>query len=204
MNYEYSNGNKFSVKKLYMYSPFRGEEFIEVFLRHRYNYLALSQQDCILVTDLIHKLTDFVEENKINSDQEFSPGIDEVFFSKYGFIDLFYKLNNPETNKISKILLKKFVRKFEITQKIYEFYPGSLGLGFGRVDHVSIYLMFGCCLVLNYLQEKNFQSLSTLIKLNDKLISVFEHVPFSESDKYCLSIAVSAEIGAVNDWRAGW
>ena len=202
MNYEYTIGNRFSEKMVYMYSSFNGVEFIDSFLKCRQNYLDHCDHSCIPLSNVIDNLKEFVGKHKWYIEPCSVAGCTEIFQSGYEFTKLFNNLSNPIIKVEDKALITKFIRKFEITQKIYEFYPLSLGPGYGRMDIIPVYLMLGCCLLLNYMQNNDLQSLSTLMKLNDKLIAVSSNTPFSEAEKYCLSIIVSAETGIVKDWRS--
>jgi len=87
--------------------------------------------------------------------------INELFYS----IDMDNKYNQ-------KFWVDKLLQRFEVTKKLYEYYLPGFRKGSGDNKLIPLYFYFAVLVSLIYLETRNLQYLSTLLKLCDLLISL--------------------------------
>ena len=69
-------------------------------------------------------------------------------------------------------LIDTFLKKFEVTKKLYAFYKPGFGKGYGENQNLNLYFLFSILMVRAYCFSKNLKYLNALLKINDLIISV--------------------------------
>ena len=85
------------------------------------------------------------------------------------FLFLNKKINSKSINKNEILLIKSFQKKFEISQKIYNFYKKNIPLKKYKYNHPTNLILFGLLLIKLFEIKKNYIYLSTSLKIFDIL-----------------------------------
>lgn len=108
-------------------------------------------------------------------------------------------LLNMSIDENKKIWLDRMVQRFEVTKKIYDFYPPGFRKGEGGNTSVRLYWLFSLALCLFYIQTKKIKYLSTLLKVCDLLCSLPETQLQEYIPKYGLSGVLLTELVCVEE-----
>ena len=188
--YIYTQEDRLKFPHKYMYSEFHGVEFLNAYLADR---LLKSQCSSFLSNDPIYILKtscrSWASSLQIESDIK-----DGIFI-----------LNTAKllTEILSKLLLDEIsigdrfnllIKRFEVSKRIYEFYDKNIIKGNGSYTLLDNYLLFSLVLCLNYRSTSNFQYLSTLLKVNDLMLSIVKTINLNISQEKMLSIIVAYEV----------
>jgi len=128
----------------------------------------------------IIKLSDY-KDNKIDLDTvslssfNISVGIN----SEKLIVSLLYCQIDNEKKSLVKFWMDYLVQRFEVTKKIYTYYPVHLNNGNGNGNGrnvVRVYWLFALSLSLLYCTNKNIKYLNTLLKVTDLLCSLNEEL----------------------------
>jgi len=197
MTYIYTLENRIITPHSYTYSDFGGNEFLKNYFFDRENRLSNIAEhfQTINIKGLITVVDLFLgeEENCIEL-TKFSIN------SSFQTIDLLRSLlfslrwnQSPE----AALWLPKLIQRFEVSKKIYSSYGEGFRKGAGSFDALDLYYIFGLCISLYYSKSSNLQLLSSLLKLNDLLLSL----PISSvKDKFyfeCVPALVSFEVASI-------
>lgn len=71
-----------------------------------------------------------------------------------------------------KVWLGRLIQRFEVTKKLYEFYPAGFRRGYGTSLSIRLYWLFALALCLSYSSSNEIKYLSTLLKVCDLLCSL--------------------------------
>ena len=142
MDYEYTTINRLKEPHKYSFSPY-GEGFIQAY--------KSSRKKC---RKGLHKAV----------------SLDEI---------LERKLETDTANKI-KVLIKKpndeilsrYIKKYEVTKKLWSEYSPDWKKASDRYDDPSQYLLLSLACMLRFQDTKNLKMLNTALKLNDLLCSL--------------------------------
>ena len=83
-----------------------------------------------------------------------------------------------------------------MTKKLYTEYPPGFRKGNGANDDIGLYKQLAIVLALAYVQNQNLQYLSTLLKVNDLLLSLPTDT-WLRCSNYSIELAVAVELHAV-------
>ena len=72
--------------------------------------------------------------------------------------------------------INRILQRFEVNKFFYEIYEPGFRKGNLPNNDLKIYLYFSTCLCYAYYFSKNLQYLSTLLKINDLIISVINEI----------------------------
>jgi len=117
---------------------------------------------------------------------------DEVNSEKLLLSLLSSQLNGKDDRAI-KIWLDCLVQRFEVTKKIYEYYPIGFRKGTGRGNIVYLYGLFALSLSLFYISTKSIKYLSTLLKAIDLICSLDKQLVYKEISPQGLSLVMLVE-----------
>jgi hypothetical protein len=106
------------------------------------------------------------------------------------------QLINAQDNNL-KIWLDRLVQRFEVTKKIYEFYPPGFRKGGGVNISVRLYWLFALAICLFYARSNEIKYLSTLLKICDLLCSLPENVLQGQIPEHGLSAVLATELISV-------
>jgi hypothetical protein len=67
--------------------------------------------------------------------------------------------------------LDKLVQRFEVTKRLYDYYPAGFRKGYGEYQRIEQYWLMALALCLYYEKFKKIKYLSTQLKLTDILCS---------------------------------
>ena len=84
---------------------------------------------------------------------------------------LIYEKNSDEYNE-ALVWVDRLLQRFEVNKKLRMEYLPGFRKGLGKDDDIRLYQCFSLILSLSYLQQGGLQYLSTLLKLNDLLLSL--------------------------------
>ena len=199
MKYKYTIFNHLDQKPIYDYAEYDGINTIKVYFDNRYdflnalksinfiksNYLNLFKEHelkKILLREICkNKLVDEIYNYckninkklyKDNFKHSTSINLNNVNTEKIildSILSLFYKKNN--SNHIMSNI-NKLIQRYEVSKKLYENYDVNLKKGFGNWKFIDNYIHFSILLSLQLLKNFNLQTLSTLLKVNDLIISL--------------------------------
>ena len=201
MTYSFTNNNLLNTKENYMYSKFYGKSLLFSYFKNRseniYNY---SYNKSINENDYYYLLIDFIKKNKkfkfiktelkkfINEDKE------NLLLLKKKYLSYKYKplpnLNRQKKFKTSELLdtiiiniingkykteTKKYIelliKKFEVSKRLYTFYSRDFKKIGNQNKKIDNYLKLSTILAIEYFKKPNNRYLSTLLKINDLIIS---------------------------------
>ena len=151
MKYKYITRNNLYEKQTYMYSEFKGMDFIKEYLNSRKNCL-----------------------NEFDKTETVGKGTEITYSVVYK--DLLSNCENLKTGKnLNKAIasVNAYTKSFEVRKRIYTGYDAEWkplnGAGF---EEYESYLVFADCLLLAYHQTKCLKYFNCLLKLDDTLLSI--------------------------------
>jgi hypothetical protein len=173
-----------------MYTPFGGGEFLREYFLDRINTInRLKNLDPILSREdspknqlelLIQVMVSYIHDENGGYQLEYETTWRDLYKD--------FKLSKEiQTQKLLKALvfrqisghcgeeeifwLDRLVQRFEVSKKLYNFYPSDFRKGYGRYQEVEHYLILAVVLCLHYEKVKKIKYLSTQLKLTDLLSS---------------------------------
>lgn len=180
-----------------MYSEYNGSEFLEQYFENR---IILLQRLFMTREEKFSGLDQniFNEANKIllnskNSDLKIPdnllpPSISEVLpLNKTNLPQSFPNTHKIETKKlldsllyafindenpIKEIWLSRLIQRFEVTKKLKEYYLPGFRKSDGSYNKIHLYQLFSVILAIAHSQSGKLQYLSTLLKVNDLILSL--------------------------------
>lgn len=214
MRYFYTEKNLLEEPHNYMYSEFKGREFLENYYKNRIKLLltlVMGEEDQFSTLDQ----NIFNEANKIliklkNSslkipDNLLPPSIGEVTplnkivlpqpfpnaekIETLKLLDaLLYEYINEESSA-KEIWLSRLIQRFEVTKKLKEYYLPGFRKSEGSYYKIRLYQLLSIVLAIAHSQSGQFQYLSTLLKVNDLLLS--------------LPLKMFDSVESISSWRMG-
>ena len=198
MSYIYTQRNILEEPQNYMYSSYEGASFIDYYSYSRKEVLdalslakdttGIDSDSFILIgitiqNRLIEQFTESVTKfnletlvkprhKKLSWNSKYIALSDEDIDTKE-FLKSFISSQILDIKKVQSYKsFDRLVQKFEVTKKIYKFYPAGFGKGEEGSKEILSYCLFSLSLLLAYLDTKKLKYLSTFLKTNDLLISL--------------------------------
>jgi len=224
MIYEYTETNQFEKPRSYMYSQFGGWDFIHGYRADRLERLeALSS--LLTETRNVYEasaqvfLGDFLVRERVvipevidpsscheavvglyAPEPQFTFSLNETVETTKLMDQLLYGFANEEAMQgahfAESLWLDRLVQRFEVTKRIWSRYLPGFRKGGGVEFDVSLYRRFALLLALAYARSEELRYLSTLLKVDDLLLSL--PIEFHADDAYrSLALAVAVELDAV-------
>lgn len=165
-SYPYITKNNLENRQNYHYSVFGGKEFLKSYQETRINYL----QKCEIEFSN-NKIEVYVKE--IFNKYEFKES--EYFFLKEYLIFSLCLCFEYKHNEIDINIINKIIKTFEVRKRLYDFYTNNTRLTpikENNYDDFENYELLATLFCNLYEYENNLQILSSLMKLNDILISL--------------------------------
>lgn len=106
------------------------------------------------------------------------------------------KLSNTQDAN-AKIWLDRLIQRFEVTKKLYEFYPPGFRKGEGANTSIRLYWLFALALCLSYAKSSAIKHLSTLLKVSDLLCSLPDNELQESIPEYGLLAVLATEIVSI-------
>jgi hypothetical protein len=202
MSYPYSSINRLQEPHSYTYSQFGGEAFLHDYMHSRLNRLQEVFDTSLVPSkslgDCVHaKLCELMMDGKgspvpiirelLGTPPKILPAIKKIplptsfpnennvqtmeLLESVLSIILIYEKNSDESNE-ALAWVDRLLQRFEVSKKLRVEYLPGFRKGVGKDDDIRLYQCFSLILSLSYLQQGGLQYLSTLLKLNDLLLSL--------------------------------
>lgn len=97
----------------------------------------------------------------------------------------------------TKVWLDRLVQRFEVTKRLYTFYPPGFRKGEGAYTEVRPYWLFALCLALAHARSGQLQYLSTQLKVVDLLLSLPTGALGVDISPNGVALVVAAELSGV-------
>lgn len=156
MAYKYITDNNLYEKQNYMYSEYRGLDFVTEYLDSREEFLNRFEKGMGI-------------KNKVQQD----------------LAAIFKELKGGKRTKEILDLLNAYTKSFEVRKRIYSEYDSSWKplpeAGFENYDN---YLLFASCLLLAYKNTNRLKYFNCLLKVNDTLLSVQDKLEYIEKEYF--------------------
>lgn len=230
MNYPYSATNRLQEPHAYMYSPYDGVSFLRSYVDDRLERLRAlgassdlpSSEEEVRVHSVLYGLLDeqgdfppfgiYLPFDVHKVTQRCSEAPRQVFLPEAPIKTaallemLLYRLLNgaKENGEMSgaSMWLDRLLQRFEVSKKVFSEYSLGLRKGEGADDDLELYQRFALVLAVAYAKRKRLQYLSTLLKVNDLLLSV-PAASWSVCGHNSLVLAVAVELHAVQRLAQG-
>ena len=225
MNYPYSATNRLQYPHAYMYSPYGGADFLHGYVEDRLERLRALGASSALPCGAKEARLHAVLHGLLAEQGDFPPsGIDLPFGSpevpQCRPLQHVFSLKEPvKTDTLLEMLLYRLVnggggvaeallwldrllQRFEVSKKLFAEYLPGFRKGAGAGDDVGLYQRFALVLALAYAHRNGLQHLSTLLKVNDLLLSVPAE-SWSGCSHNSLVFAVAVELHAVQRLARG-
>lgn len=162
MGYKYITNNNLYEKQTYMYSEYRGIDFIKEYLDTR--------KKCLHEIEGIRG-----EESKT---------VHSFVYEELS--ELYKNLKEGKKNKDVIELVNSYTKSFEVRKRIYTEYDAEWKpLGDAGFEEYESYLVFAECLLLAYQYTNCLKYFNCLLKLNDTLISIKDHMGQRSKEHFC-------------------
>ena len=173
-HYIYSFKDRLKEPENYMYSDFVGIKMFKIYKEDRINRIKKVCSTFSSSSEICKdQLFTIAKEYKDEYLQKFNKKENNVIFLKDEILNLINHLCLNKSNKKKSLvnLLNKIIQRFEVSKFLCETYDQNFKNGKNKIFDVQIYLLFSLVLSLSYLKNENKQYLSTLLKLNDLILS---------------------------------
>jgi len=197
MNYPYAAENRLDVPHAYMYAPYGGQDFLAAYADDRRVRLArhLQGTDCQLPGGLKDALAaaarSLAGPRRLDT---FSPA--DATPLKPLLAALLAVLATGD-HAAAQPWLVRVIQRFEVSKKLYAGYAPGFRKGEGEARDPARYAELALCLALAHASSGQLQYLSTLLKLDDLLLSLEADVLRPACPPEHLALLVAAELDAV-------
>lgn len=167
MSYKYIANNNLYEKQTYMYSEYKGMDFLKEYLDSR--KVCLNSQENPGEDVLVQYET---LNNPVQQD----------------LLKIVQKLNNGNCSKELMTYVNAYTKSFEVRKRLYSCYDDNWKptTDAGFEDYES-YLLFAECLLLAYRHTECLKYFSCLLKVDDTLLSIQEKLR-DQLKKHCCRI----------------
>jgi len=197
VNYIYTDENRLDVPHAYMYAPYAGHDFLVAYVDDRRSRLAYHLQD----TDrpkqgALKDALAAVARARASAQRPdtFSPAeptpLQPLLAALLGALA-------TGDHAAAQPWLMRVIQRFEVSKKLHASFAPGFRTGEGEVRDPARYVELALCLALAYVLSRQVQYLSTLLKLNDLLLSLDAGVLRSACAPELMALLVAAELDAV-------
>lgn len=160
--YTYSKKNLFEITEKYQNTSFHGLEFLKHYTESRQT-LILELRKKSTETVRFKQILDIIQK-KINLFESKKDGNRQTE-------NIFYNICLDINNEAKIFEINKYIKKFEVTKKIFSTYDMNLKPITEDYTIIRNYLLLSLICLLKYKKSKKIQFLSTILKLNDIICS---------------------------------
>ena len=160
--YTYSKKNLFEITEKYQNTSFHGLEFLKHYTESRQT-LILELRKKSTETVRFKQILDIIQKN-INLFESKKDGNRQTE-------NIFYNICLDINNEAKIFEINKYIKKFEVTKKIFSTYDMNLKPITEDYKIIRNYLLLSLICLLKYKKSKKIQFLSTILKLNDIICS---------------------------------
>ena len=148
-------------------TTFAGSKFLSEYVKSRNEIISMTSSEKTITqfNELQNFFTTefrFTDKKKIFND--------EIITNELFIFLLNYTIKSTPTGEIKEII-DLFIKKFEITKKIFTTYNLGMKKTSEKYDDIKNYLIFSIICLKIYHDTKNLKYLNTCLKLNDILTS---------------------------------
>ena len=160
--YTYSKKNLFEITEKYQNTSFHGLEFLKHYTESRQTLILELRKKSTgtvrfkQILDIIQKKKNLFESKKDGNRQT---------------ENIFYNICLDINNEAKIFEINKYIKKFEVTKKIFSTYDMNLKPITEDYTIIRNYLLLSLICLLKYKKSKKIQFLSTILKLNDIICS---------------------------------
>jgi len=160
-------GNLLKTPEFYKMTTFEGSKFLSEYVKSRNEIISMTSSEKTITqfNELQNFFTTefrFTDKKKIFND--------EIITNELFIFLLNYTIKSTPTGEIKEII-DLFIKKFEITKKIFTTYNLGMKKTSEKYDDIKNYLIFSIICLKIYHDTKNLKYLNTCLKLNDILTS---------------------------------
>jgi hypothetical protein len=178
--YNITNQNLLDNPEKYQRFPFLGIEFISDYIKNRISIIEtkknIIQKQILNYSDIVIPKNESSKKNIITNKKLY---------------EVYNKILNENEFEID---LNKFIKKFEITRKIYEEYSEDMKIGIGNFHKLNNYAILSLCNLLAYEKKRNLKYLNTALKLNDVICSTINLLEKDEISNELIEFILKKEI----------
>lgn len=176
--YPYSEIDNLEFPQKYQMSEYLGTSFLVAYKKSR---KEIIDQIKIENKDIVNLIND----NSKFSEDEFLKIREKKVFKMENMLWFLYKRISENKFKIEyNELINRFIKKFEITKKIFDFYEHDLSTKSKNFRILRNYLILSLICIKLYEKKMNLKYLNTSLKINDLLCSNFKKI----SDRFDLRL----------------
>lgn len=215
MNYDYTAEDRLEHPHKYMYAPFGGGAFLAAYLadrRARCDGLPASPADGKDAGRVNRALRDPALSHLGIPISPIALGLEEPWADRPPLASLATETTIVTSELLEALLdallgrrdaaarafwLQRLTQRFEVSKKLYRRYPPGFRKGDGPNDDIRLYALFSLTLALAWQVQPHLQHLSTLLKLNDLLLSLPPERLTSAFPADGVRLSVAAELNAV-------
>tara|TARA_Y100000590_G_scaffold467418_1_gene646269 strand:- start:7564 stop:8076 length:513 start_codon:yes stop_codon:yes gene_type:complete len=143
-------------------SSFEGKEFLSSYEISRLNILKKIQ-----TSNDYSKIFEMLYQGKNDSVKE--------IITESKLLSIIFELSSNSSNETNSFI-EKFIKKFEISKKIFYSYDMRLQENSKNYKISRNYILFAVICIKKYEMTNNLKFLNTLLKLNDIICSVFVQI----------------------------
>jgi|SaaInlStandDraft_2_1057019.scaffolds.fasta_scaffold58358_2 hypothetical protein len=172
IEYKYNQGDLLNNPQNYNFTEFGNWDFLNAFKKSRNKF----SRDSDMSSDLLQNFFKLLIPN-LDIDNNLHDKIETDKYLKIILIDIFQK------NLFNYNHIDIFVKKFELTKKLFEKYNEKFIPISKNCFNLINYILLSFICLLCYKQEKNLKYLNTSLKLNDTLTN-----QISKNHKYLIPL----------------
>ena len=172
IDYKYNQGDLLNNPQNYNFTKFGNWDFLNAFKKSRNKF----SRDSDMSSDLLQNFFKLLIPN-LDIDNNLHDKIETDKYLKIILIDIFQK------NLFNYNHIDIFVKKFELTKKLFEKYNEKFIPISKNCFNLINYILLSFICLLCYKQEKNLKYLNTSLKLNDTLTN-----QISKNHKYLIPL----------------
>lgn len=206
MNYPYTCDNQLKRPCTYMYSAFGGPSFLAAYRQSRFAMIAAlpsvqtkaaSEQDLQLLARWRGQLEQLAAGSPAAELPQASGG-DLVRFDltqpvrTAELLDALLE-SSPDHDRWS-FWVARLVQRFEVTKKLYQFYPPGFRKGEGGHEDLANYRKFALLLTQGMVHSGSLVYLNALLKINDLMFSSLQHTRWSRPALELLALLAGVEL----------
>ncbi len=183
--YPYFKNNPIDSPFTYTYTPFLGSTYIDEWRKYR----RLRVPEFLKPTGI---------NSSFNIDTETYLPLSNEIESEQLLDSLIYSFNLGNIKERQWYWLKWFIKRFEVTKKLYSSYQihSEKAKGYGSYNSLEIYIKFARLMSLSSSLYNHLPSLNALLKCNDILCCYYDNLLIA--DKYLMASIINSEIKLVN------
>lgn len=206
MSYPYTCDNQLERPCTYMYSAFGGPSFLAAYRQSRVAMIAAlpsveaqaaSEQDL----QLLVRWRGLLEQLAANFSAAALPQANGGDLARFDLtqpvrtaelLDALLECS-PDHDRWS-FWLARLVQRFEVTKKLYQFYPPGFRKGEGGHEDLANYRKLALLLTQGMVHSGSLVYLNALLKINDLMFSSLQHARWSQPALELLALLAGAEL----------